>query len=440
MAHETSESNESKSDPKSAGSSEKNAESNGRRRRIVLIVSAVVLIIVLAFGIPLVHHALTHESTDDAFVEGIVISISPRISGYVAEVTVDDNQWVKPGDVLVKLDPADFSARRDAAGAALEAARAAAAEASAQVKTAEAQAAASASLRDQAEAQLSLAKATLSQVKAQLVSKAAEHDRDAADLKRVKEMSETGTITDQDLDHAVAAERMSAAEETAAQKKIDTQQAVVRQAEAALSAAGDNLRQAAALVDARKAQEVRARADIDQADAQLKQTQLNLSYTNIVAPADGYVTKRTIEKGTFVQAGQALMAIVRPDVWVTANFKETQLNHMRPGQPVTITVDSFPDADITGHVDSIQHGTGSRFSLLPPENATGNFIKVVQRVPVKIIMDPNDLIRQHLLVPGLSVVPDVDVSAPGSSEASKDASGGGSRSTSEGAPSAGSKK
>lgn len=436
MAHETNDSPDLKSDPKTGNPAEKSAGGNGPRRRIMLFVVAGLLIIALAFGIPYVHHALTHESTDDAFVEGTVVSISPRVSGYVAEVPAGDNRWVNAGDILVILDPADFAARRDAAAAALEAARAAAVEASAQVKTAEAQASAAASLQEQAEAQLSLARATLSQVRAALTSKTAEHDRDAQDLKRVREMSETGTITDQDLDHAVADERMSAAEETAAERKIDTQAAMIRQAEAALSAAGDNLRQASAVVDARKAQEARTRADIDQADARLKQAELSLSYTKIVSPADGYVTKKTVEQGAFVQAGQALMAIVRPEVWVTANFKETQLTHMRPGQPATVTIDSFPDITFTGHVESIQHGTGSRFSLLPPENATGNFIKVVQRVPVKIILDPSDEMREHLLVPGLSAVPEVDITAEGNT----DAFGERSRSASQTSRAAGSAK
>jgi membrane fusion protein (multidrug efflux system) len=165
---------------------------------------------------------------------------------------------------------------------------------------------------------------------------------------------------------------------------------------------------------------VRAQADINRAEAQLQQAELNLSYTKIVSPADGYVTRKTAEAGAFVQAGQSLMAIVRPEVWVTANFKETQLTRMHPGQPATITMDSFPDVTFTGHVESIQHGTGSRFSLLPPENATGNFIKVVQRVPVKIVLDPNDQLRHHLLVPGLSAEPQIDVTAEGFPEASAD--------------------
>jgi len=385
----------------------------GLRRRTILILGAGILILALGFGIPYLRHALSHESTDDAFLEGTIISISPRVGGTVDQVLVEENRWVSAGDPLVTLDPADFKARRDASAAALEAARAAAVEAAAQVKTTEAQAAAAASLRDQADAQLALAKASLAQARASLASDTAEHDRDAMDLKRIQEMAETGTITDQDLDHAVAAERMSAAQAAAAEKKIDTQKAVVRQAEAALSAAGENLKEARALIDARRAQESRARAEVDRAGAELTQAELQLSYTRIVSPADGHVTRKAVGPGAFVQTGQALMAIVRPEVWVTANYKETQLTRMRPGQPATVTIDAFPDVTFTGHVESIQHGTGARFSLLPPENATGNYIKVVQRVPVKIVLDPDERVQQYLLVPGLSAVPEVDITARG---------------------------
>lgn len=396
-----------------AAEKEVKAKVNGRRRRWVLFIGVGVLIVVLAFGLPFVLKALSHESTDDAFIEGTIIAVRPRVSGYVARVLADDNQWVHAGDPLVTLEPADYKAACDAARAALEAARAGAASAGAVVKTAEAEAAASESLKDQAKAQLILSKAALAQARAALASKAAEHERDALDLKRARELAKKVVITHQDLDHAVAAERISAAELEAADRKIDTQKAMVRQAEAALAAAEDNLRQAGAQVDARRAQEAQARAQIDQAAAELEMAELRLSYTKILAPTDGYVTRKNVEPGALVQADQTLMSIVRSHVWVTANFKETQLTRMRPGQPVSLTVDAFPDVNFTGRVDSIQHGTGARFSLLPAENATGNYIKVVQRVPVKIVFDPEDQLGRYPMVPGLSVVPEVDVSAEG---------------------------
>jgi len=157
-----------------------------------------------------------------------------------------------------------------------------------------------------------------------------------------------------------------------------------------------------------------SKADAEKARAEVAQATLNLSYTKIIAPADGYVTKKNVEPGAFVQVGQSLMAIVRPNVWVTANFKETQLTHMHPGQPVTVSVDTYPDATFHGRVDSIQRGTGARFSLLPPENATGNFVKVVQRIPVKIVFDRPEELAKYRLVPGMSVVPEVNVKAEGS--------------------------
>jgi membrane fusion protein (multidrug efflux system) len=211
----------------------------------------------------------------------------------------------------------------------------------------------------------------------------------------------------------------------------------VEQAAAALQVAEDNLKRAGSQVAARTAQreEVRARlrgaqsapqqvaysrsqvdaarAEIAQARAQVEQAELNLSYTEIRAPGSGYVTRKSVEPGTSVQVGQALLALVPHEVWVVANFKETQLTRMRPGQPATVEVDAYPGVEFRAHVDSIQRGTGARFALLPPENATGNFVKVVQRVPVKLIFDDPQQVAAYTLSPGMSAVPAVDVTAPG---------------------------
>jgi membrane fusion protein, multidrug efflux system len=408
--------NEASDNPRAESAVKKKA--NGKRRRWVLIIGTGLLIVALAFGIPFVLQTLSHESTDDAFIDGTIVAVRPRVSGYVAQVMAGDNQWVHAGDPLVTLESADYKAACDAARATLEAARAGAASAGAVVKTAEAEAAASGSLREQAQAQVNLSKASLAQARAALASKVAEHERDALDLKRARELAKKVVITHQALDHAVAAERISAAEVEAAERKIDTQKAMIRQAEASLGAAADNLRQAKAQVDVRRAQESQARADIDRAAAELEMAELRLSYTKIIAPTDGYVTRKNVEQGALVQADQTLMSIVRSGVWVTANFKETQLTRMRPGQPVRLTVDAFPDVSFNGRVDSIQHGTGARFSLLPAENATGNYIKVVQRVPVKIVFDQDDQLSRYPLVPGLSVVPEVDVADEGTRTAS----------------------
>lgn len=406
--------------------SDRTAAFNDKRKRLIRFVGGGLVILALAFGIPYLLHALSHESTDDAFIDGTIVAISPRVSGTVTKVIAGDNRWVRAGDPLVELDPLDFKARRDAAAASLEAAKAAALSAEAQVETAKAQAAAAESHRDQAEAQLMLAKAALAQYAAEALSKKVEHQRDTKDLQRAREMATTGTITDQDLDHAITNEQISAADQTAAEHKVDTQKASVRQAASALAAAEDGLRQARAQINARQAQVSQSQADIDRAKADLEQADLQLSYAHILAPIEGYVTRKSVEKGAYVQVGQVLMAIVSSDVWVTANFKETQLTLMRPGQPVEIKVDTYPDVTFEGHVDSIQRGTGARFSLLPPENATGNFIKVVQRVPVKIVFNRTDQTRGYLLVPGLSVQPEVNIRRKGSS---KDVSGEGDLST-----------
>jgi membrane fusion protein (multidrug efflux system) len=239
---------------------------------------------------------------------------------------------------------------------------------------------------------------------------------------------------------------MAAADLNAARSKVATQQSLLKRAEAALKASEDNVHQAEAQTAARQAQLEQAnarltsaqsapvqvaqsssraegsKADAEKARAEVEQATLNLSYTRIYAPAAGHVTKKNVEPGIFVQVGQSLMAIVPPDVWITANFKETQLTHMRPGQPVTVSVDTYPGETFHGRVDSIQRGTGSRFSLLPPENATGNFVKVVQRIPVKIVFDRPEELAKYLLVPGMSVVPEVNVKADVPAAAAADSS------------------
>jgi len=435
---------------------------NHRRRMALRLIAVVLAAVALIFGVPYYLHSLSHESTDDAFIDGHVIAVSPRVAGHVAKVYVNDNQWVKAGDRLVDLDPADFRVRLEAAEAVLAAAEAAArsrnvgvdltsttatsdlegaranvAAAEAAVNAAGAQTAAAASERDQAKAQVAIASASLAQAQAEVDSAEATHRRDAADLKRYREMSAARTVSQRDLDHAVAAERISAANLEAARKKVETYRSMLLQTQAALKAAADNLRRAGAqlvasraqldqtkarlanarsapkLVEQSRSQAEVSKAQVEQARAEAQQARLNLSYTHVNAPADGYVTKKAVEPGAYVQVGQTLMAIVPKTVWVTANFKETQLTRMRPGQPVEIKVDAYPDITLQGHVDSIQRGTGSRFSLLPPENATGNYVKVVQRVPVKIVFDSAAETGRVLLAPGMSVVPDVDVAAAG---------------------------
>ncbi len=353
------------------------------RRILFRLGLAAIIILLAALGVPYYLHLVSHEATDDAFVDGHIVPISPRISGHVARVCVTDNQAVVAGDLLLEIDPRDFQARLDASQAMVQNALALIDVALSQKREAEAQVASVRSALDQAQAELAAAEARFQQ--------------GAADLKRYQELAASHTITPQQLEHAETVAQTAAADRDAARGKVATQRSLVQRAEAALDTADDNVRQAEAQAAARR--------------SQLAQDALNLSYTKVVAPCDGHVAKKSVEPGAFVQVGQSLMAVVAPEVWVTANFKETQLTHVRPGQPVSIAVDTFPDVTFHGHVDSIQRGTGSRFSLLPPENATGNFVKVVQRVPVKIVFDRPKELAGYLLVPGMSVVPEVNIKA-----------------------------
>ncbi len=400
------------------------------RKKLLQWGAAGLIVVMLAVGIPKVIHTFTHTSTDDAFIDGSIVPVSSRISGHVAGIHVNTNQWVNAGDLLVELDPRDFQTGLDAAQAALEAAEAVGRSRNAALELTEISATsgldeATESLESakaavqEAQSQLVLSRATYDLTVAEAESARARHDLDVKDLKRYREMAQTQTITIQDLDRAETAEQISAGALVAAGKRIDTQKAKVAKAEAAVKAAQANLRKAEARLNAARSipqQMLQSRsqtevshADINQAKAKVEQARLSLSYTKIFAPTDGYITKKGIEIGQFVRTGQSLMALVSRDIWVTANFKETQLTDMRPGQPVDIAVDAFPDFTLLGHVESIQHGTGSRFSLLPPENATGNFVKVVQRVPVKIVFDNLDESAKEKLAPGMSVIPDVNI-------------------------------
>lgn len=272
-------------------------------------VAVAVLLVVALIGTGLwwVNRGL--ESTDDAFVESNVVQISPRVSGYVTKVLVNDNQWVKAGDLLAEIDPRDYRLR-------------------------------------------------VTQATAQVTSARAQADLARADVKRFEALFQKDEISRQRLEQAQAAEKTATAQLKAAQ------------------------------------------------EAELDQAQLNLSFTRLIAPVDGRITRKSLDLGQLVQPGTALMSIVYGQPWVVANFKETQLAHMKVGQTVDIRVDAYPDELLHGRVDSIQAGTGARFSILPAENATGNYVKVVQRVPVKILLQDSPEKLQRL-APGMSVAPKV---------------------------------
>jgi membrane fusion protein (multidrug efflux system) len=330
-----------------------------------ILAAAAALVVALAAGVYYFQFVLPYESTDNAFIEGYVIPMASQVSGRVAELQVTDNQAVKQGEVILKIDPRDYEASLAQARADLAAAH---------------------SRVDQAKAQVNASEAKVAQAQATVVAAAAENQRAADDLKRYQSVDSTA-VSKSSFDSAQSQARSASANLEAARS-----QAKAAEADVALSQAGVET----------------ASAAVQQAEAKLRQAELNLSYTQVIAPEDGRVTRRVVEQGAYIQPGQSLMAIVPRHYWVIANFKEIQLTHMRPGQPVEVEVDAYPDRTFKGHVDSIQNGAGARFSLFPPENATGNYIKVVQRVPVKIVLD--DLPGNELaLGPGMSVVPKVRV-------------------------------
>jgi len=365
------------------------------KRPWFVALAALLLLAALFFGIRYYLHARAHESTDNAFIEGDAVRVSPRTAGTVRRVYVEDNQQVKAGTLLLELDPRDYQARLRQAEASVTSARAQ------QAATARA-ATARRSVIEQQRAQLAAAAAGLEQAQAEARAAQAQAGRDARDEQRYAELYKNDAVSRQRYDQALTAARSSAAQADAANKRTQTARAQVRQAQAAVAQATNDYQQATEQIGV-------AEAQIGEAQAAAAEAALQLSYTKIYAAESGRVTRKAVDEGQTVAVGQQLMALTYGQLWVTANFKETQLEKMRVGQPVEIEVDTYPDEKLHGRVESFQRGTGARFSLLPAENATGNYVKVVQRIPVKIVFDgqPN----LHLLAPGMSVVPEVDISA-----------------------------
>ncbi len=382
-----------------------------RKKRIILAA-----LIIVAMGAFLVwRYYAQFVSTDDAQIEGYLHPISARVPGYVTRVTVDDTQFVNKGTVLVQLDPTDYQVQVELAKAQLANAQAEAAAAMggvpitsvntlSQVHSAEADVEAAQAGILAAEKQFQEAEARLAQVEANNI-------KVQDDLRRYGQLIGKREISQQQYDQAVAAAKASAAAVTeaqagvaAAEQRVTQERSRLQQAQAELRSAHTRPEQ----LQVTRAKAQAATAAVEEAEAKLHQAELNLEYTTIVAPADGIVGKRTAVVGQNVSPGQTLLVIVPTrDIWVTANFKETQLKNMRVGQPVTIHVDAY-DRDYRGKVEGIAGATGVQFSLLPPENATGNYVKVVQRVPVRITIDPGQD-PDHLLQVGLSVEPTVRV-------------------------------
>lgn len=397
-----------------------------------LIVFAVLILAVIA-AIPIYNYYASRESTDDAQVDGHVVPISSRIDGTILSVLVNDNQLVTAGAELVRLDPADYQASFDSAQADVSAAQADADSAqvnmpiidintSSQIKTNNADVLVARAGVDSSQRQVDAATARLASAKAQLEQAQANNNKAQKDLVRYKELVQKDEISQSQYDSYVASAQASAAQVDTAQAgvneamhNIDVAQAALAQSKARLNSAYVSERQSQASAPRQvansKAQYASSLAQMKQKEAALEQAKLNLDYTVLRAPVTGLVSKKNAEPGMRVSPGQQVMAIIPlDDVWITANFKETQLTRMKVGQAVEIKVDAYGGREYKAHIDSIAAASGARFSLLPPENATGNYVKVVQRVPVKIVLDPGEN-QDRMLRPGLSVEPTVHLNS-----------------------------
>jgi membrane fusion protein (multidrug efflux system) len=381
------------------------------RRRRDLIILAIVAVLVIS-GLLLWRYLSSYESTDDAQADVHLYPVSARVSGYVVRVNVDDNQWVEKGAVLVEIDPKDYEVAVGQAQASLANAEATAQSLNITVPitsvNTSSQLRFTASGVEDASAGVAAAERQLTAAHAQLEAAEANDVKAQDDLRRYKVLVDRREVSQQIYDQALAAAKSSTATVVAARAGEAAAEQFVQQARSRLTQADAN-RQSAETgpqqVSSTRARVRAAIADVEQKRALLEQAQLNLLYTKVIAPVSGEVNK-TVVVGMNVEQGQQLLTVVPLDeVWVTANFKETQLRHMQVGQKVEIHVDSS-GRTLKGHVDSIAGATGPLFSLLPPENATGNYVKIVQRIPVKILLDPGEN-RDRRLRPGMNVVPDV---------------------------------
>jgi membrane fusion protein (multidrug efflux system) len=369
--------------PKKNGGADSNSTDNKPsiwKRKPVVIIGTILLAVLLIWGLGKVARSFSHQGTDDAFLAADIVSIAPKVSGHVKDVFVSDNQMVKAGDPLVQIDPRDYETALAQKKAALIAANANTNVIFASFRM--------------LEVQVNTATATANQSKAQAEADRARAEKAGSDLKRAQDLIERKIIAPQEFDTTKVAADSATNTLNASEAKAVSDQSKVAEAQAQVEAGRSALE--------------RALAQAGEAEIDRQQAELDLSYTHILAPQDGRITRKAVEPGDYIQIGQRLMAIVPTNIWVVANFKETQLKKIRVGQPVEIRVDSVGGRIFAGHVQSVQAGSGAAFSLLPPENAVGNYVKVVQRVPVKIVFD--DLPEaEHVLGPGMSAEPSVRV-------------------------------
>lgn len=409
--------------------SKRRVRTNPKRKRMLRFILLALIVVGIIAAVPVWAFYSSRESTDDAQVDGHIVPISPRISGTVIEVLVNDNQTVRAGQKLVLLDPADYQVAESEAEAALATAEANTSESqvnvpitnintSSQISTSLTQVNSYEAAVSSAQQAVDTARARLGVSQASLAQAQANYAKAQKDLARYQDLVSKDEISRQDYDTAVAAAASNDAQVDSAKAEIIASQHSLDQAVAQLNQARAQLQ--TALVQRRLSEAIRprqqavsearfkqAQAQVQQRQADLNQARLNLGYTTIRAPVDGVVSRKTAEPGMQISPGQQIMALVPlDDIWVTANYKETQLKSVRVGQKVEISVDTYGGRKYRGHVDSIAAASGARFSLLPPENATGNYVKVVQRIPVKIVLEPGEN-RDHSLRPGMSVEPTI---------------------------------
>jgi membrane fusion protein (multidrug efflux system) len=394
--------------------------------KLILLAAGAGAIAALCIGSNWWHYASTHVETDNATVAGHIHPISARIPGTIQQVLVNDNQWVQSGQLLLRLDPRDYQQKLQQAQADLAAAqqKATTAKISIALSAKNAQATSTQSQGDLGKAQAAIAEAQakvagaqagVSKSQAQLAESTANLQKAQADLKRFTDLYRAGAIAQRDLDTARQAYQVAQAQQNADEQGVQQAEAQVAQAQQAVETANAGLGTSQGELQQAEAKEIQtevsqsdygtAKAAIAQAQVALQNAQLQLSYTTIAAPTSGRIGRKTVEVGQQIQAGTPLLALVNNDYWVTANFKETQLERMRPGQPVEIVLDAFPHKKFAGRIDSISPASGAQFALLPPDNATGNFTKVVQRVPVKVVFNADSLRGyESRITPGMSAI------------------------------------
>jgi len=348
----------------------------------LIVPAALGLAVLLYFGAGYVADIFTHESTDDAFIAGHIVSVAPRVSGQVAAVYVVDNQMVRSNDLLVEIDPSDLAltlAQKTAASASQNANYLTMVAGYQLMQT-----------------KVTTAETTARKSQADAGAAAATAQIELTNFTRMANLLKEKTVSQSEYDTAQAANTKAQADYQSALETVRADTSRVEEADRTLAAA--------------RAEASTALSQWTESQTNLAVARQNLSYTKIYAPVDGRITRKAVEVGDYLQTGQQILSLVPAEVWVVANFKESQLKAMRPNQPVSVAIDALGGREFKAHVDSVQAGSGAQFSLLPPENATGNYVKVVQRVPVKIVFD-EPLPADHVLGPGLSVTPSVAVSA-----------------------------